>query len=114
MVQLTQSQLAYSEPKYQMTNVYHPMFPDTPGFIPQVTVQVDATYQILPTDDNINCDGTFTVTLVNENEVIKEVTVTSTNGTVTMAGDVTIETPSTITTGASETFYLERGQWWHK
>ena len=80
----------------------------------QTIVEANTTYQILPGDDIINCDGTFTVTLPNAVDAIKEVTITSTNGTITVAGDVTIETPSTVTTGASETFYLARNQWWHK
>lgn len=75
---------------------------------------INDTYTASPFDDVLNCDGTFNVTLPLENDAIKEITVTSTNGTITLFADVTIEAPNTITTGTGETFYLARGEWWHK
>lgn len=77
-------------------------------------IEVDANYQVRIVDDVISCDGTFTVTLPPSAIAAKEITISSTNGTITIAADVTLELPSSITTGASETFFLARGQWWHK
>jgi len=73
-----------------------------------------ATYQVLVTDDIINCAGTFTVTLPNFIGAVKEVTITSTTGTITAAADVTIEGTVTIASVSSRTFYPAAGQWWQK
>ena len=93
-------------------------FGGTGGVVPgdgaQTIVEVTADYQVLPGDDIINCDGTFNVTLPDAVDAIKEVTITSTNGTITILADVAIEQPSTLTTGASETFYLAQNMWNHK
>jgi len=80
----------------------------------QNIIEVDADYQALITDDIINCDGTFTVTFPIFPIAVKEITVTSTNGTITVASEVAIEGPVTLTTGTSQTFYPSRGQWFRK
>lgn len=80
----------------------------------QNIIEVDADYQALITDDILNCDGDMTITLVPSIIAAKEITVSSTDGEVTLDADVPIEAPSVMTTGTSETFYLSRGQWWHK
>jgi len=80
----------------------------------QVIREISTTYQVLVGDDIINCIGTFTVTLPNILNAVKEVTISSTSGTITVAGDATIEPPASVPTGASITFYPARGQWWQK
>jgi len=78
----------------------------------EVIVETSVDYQSFNVDDKINADASLTVTLVDFADAIKQVTISSTNGTVTLAGDVTIESPTSITTGVTVTVYPARGQWW--
>lgn len=71
-----------------------------------------ATYQALPSDDAINCQGTFTVTLPPIASAVKPVTITSTSATITVAGDATIPGATVLASGVSGTWYPARGQWW--
>lgn len=64
--------------------------------------------------DTVNCDGTFDVTLPDAADAFKEHTTTSTNGTITLLADATIQPPTTVSTDESVTVYFARGQWWHK
>lgn len=82
--------------------------------ISQSIPNVTSNHQALVTDDIIHCTGTFNVTLPNLADAIKEVTISSNSGTITVLGDVTIETPISLTTGQRATFYPADGQWWHK
>lgn len=77
-----------------------------------VTTNVDR--QVRATDKIINCSGSITVTLINIANATHEITITSTNGTVTLAADAVIEAPSTFTTGTSGTLYPARDQWYQK
>jgi len=85
------------------------------GKFPLIIVEADAAYAIT-NEDTVNCDGTFSVTLPNGVDAIKEHTVTATNGNITLTnGDgKTIQAPTTVTTGSSATVYFARDQWWHK
>ena len=78
------------------------------------TAEPNTTYQALVGDRYINCQGTFTTTLVDIADVEDEVTITSTSGTITLAADASIQSPTTVTTGNSVTLYKSRGQWYHK
>ena len=77
-------------------------------------VEVAAAYQVLVSDGAINCLGTFTVTLPNIADAVKDITVTSTVGTITVAGDATIQGITSLTTGTSAVWYPARGEWWRK
>lgn len=79
--------------------------------LPSGIVETNIAYQVVPADDIISCLGTFTVTLPPILTAIKPVTITSVTGTITLAGDATIQTPISITTGSSVTVYPARGQW---
>jgi len=97
-----------------MTDVYHPQFIGTGGQILKVEVEVSSNYQAEPTDDIITCTGDMNVNFVPIDKVIKEVTVASTDGIVTVTADVPIEEGSIMTPGTSETFYISFGEWHHK
>ena len=77
-------------------------------------VEANANYQVLLKDDAINCDGTFTVTLVDIATAKNAVVVTSTNGIITTAGDAVIQGETDLTTGTSAEWYPARGQWWRR
>jgi len=81
--------------------------------LPSGIVETNIAYQVVPADDIISCLGTFTVTLPPILTAIKPVTITSVTGTITLAGDATIQTPTSVTTGSSVTVYPARGQWFH-
>jgi len=76
--------------------------------------EVTANYQVLVADDIIHGTGTFNVTLPNIVDATHEVTVSSIAGTLTLLGDATIESPTSLTTGQRATVYPAGGQWWHK
>lgn len=80
----------------------------------QDIVEVSTTYQVIIDDDIIAATGTFTVTLVDIGDAIKEITISSFSGTITLAGDATIQTPNSLTTGTSVTLYPAGGEWFHK
>lgn len=80
----------------------------------QSIIEVDANYQATPSDDIINGDGTFTVTFPPILTAIQSITISSTNGSITLAGDATIQGSTTLTNGTSAEFYPARGQWWRK
>lgn len=79
--------------------------------LPSGIVETDIAYQVLPADDIISCLGTFTVTLPPILTAIKPVTITSVTGVITLSGDATIQSPTSVTTGSSVTVYPARGQW---
>jgi len=81
---------------------------------PSGIVETDVNYQVVLGDKFINCLGSITITLINIANAVDEITITSTNGTVTLAADATIQTPSTFTTGTGGTVYPARGQWHQK
>lgn len=97
-----------------MNDVYHPLFPASPGYVPLVITEVSGDHQVLPNEDVISSSGNNNITFPDENDVIKDITVASDSGTATCLADVAIDSPSTVTAGASETFYLARGQWNHR
>lgn len=74
----------------------------------------DANFQVVQGVGIVNCDGTFNVTLIDEADVINSglVSITSTNGTITVLADVTINGTATMTTGVTGDFYRSRGEWW--
>ena len=80
----------------------------------QDIVAVTTTYQVQVDDDIVSATGTFTVTLVPIATAVKEVTIVAISGTITLAADATIQTPTTLTTGTSVTVYPASGQWFHK
>lgn len=86
----------------------------TPISAPPFVFEADAAHQVIIGEGIINCDGTFNVTLVDEADVINSglVKITSTNGTITVLADVTINGSATLTTGVSVDFYKARGEWW--
>ena len=61
-------------------------------------IETDADYQVLLYDDAINCDGTFDVTLIAIADAVDPIIVTSTNGTVSILADATIQGSSSVTT----------------
>jgi hypothetical protein len=77
-------------------------------------VEADGAYQVLPNDDAINCDGTFTVTLLPIADAIQPIIISSTNGTITVAADATIQGSASVTTGTSAEWYPARGEWWRR
>jgi hypothetical protein len=77
-------------------------------------VEAGSTYQVLPNDDAINCDGTFTVTLLPIADAIQPIIITSTSGTITVAGNATIQGSTSVTTGTSAEWYPARGEWWRR
>lgn len=81
--------------------------------LPSGIVETDIAYQILIADDIINCLGTFNVTLPAIDDAIKPISISSTSGTITLVGDATIQTPTTVTTNSTVTVYPARGEWVH-
>ena len=77
-------------------------------------VEADETYQVLVHDDAINCDGTFTVTFADIADTVGSIIVTSTNGTITVAGDAPIQGSTSLTTGTSAEWYPARDEWWRR
>ena len=75
-------------------------------------VEADDAYQVLVTDDQISCDGAFTVTLPAIADSYKPIGISSTNGTITVAGDATIQGAASVTTGTNAEWFPARGQWW--
>ena len=75
-------------------------------------IEADADYQVLLYDDAINCDGTFDVTLIDIADAVDPIIVTSTNGTVSILADATIQGSASVSTGTSAEWYPARGQWW--
>lgn len=73
-----------------------------------------ADYQALANDDIVHFTGTNTLTLVNIASAIKEITIGSETGTTTLAGDATIQAPTTVSAGSAVTLYPAAGKWWHK
>jgi len=92
----------------------HPQFIGTSGGVLKVETEVSADYQAEVTDDIITCTGDMNVNFVPIDKAIKEVTIASTDGTVTVTADVPIEEGSVMTPGTSETFYISQGEWRHK
>jgi len=88
-------------------------YSDIGGNTPQNIVVVAVNYQIQVSDDIINATGPINVTLPDIADAIKEVTITSASGLITLLGDATIQSPTTVSTG-SVTLYPANGQWWHK
>ena len=80
----------------------------------ETIVEADTTYQVAPSDDIVNCEGTFTVTLPPYLTGAQSIAITSTNGTITLSADATIQGSTTLTTGTGAEFYPARGQWWRK
>lgn len=80
----------------------------------QDIVEVTDDYDVQQDDDIINCNGTFMVTLPPIAIAIKEITISSTNGIITLAADATIEGAGSVPNQTSITFYPARGQWWIK
>lgn len=83
------------------------------GKQPLIVAEADAAHAIT-NEDIVNCAGNFTVTLPAINNAMKAHTITSTSGTITIAGDATIQAPASVTIGNSVTVYPARGQWWHR
>ena len=79
----------------------------------QYIIEATDDYQVRIVDDIIVCNGTFNVTLPPSDIARKQVTVISTNGTITVLGDVPIESSNILTTGAAENFVLAFAQWFH-
>jgi hypothetical protein len=77
-------------------------------------VEADASYQVKLYDNAVNCDGTFTVTLLPVAKVVNghPIVISSTNGVVTIAADVSIQGSNTVTNETGVEFYFARGQWW--
>lgn len=75
-------------------------------------VEADVAYQVLVTDDQISCDGTFTVTLPDIADAYKAVGVSSTTGTITIAGDATINGGTSLISGTESVWFPARGEWW--
>lgn len=82
----------------------------------EINGAVTPIYQALATDDLIYCTGDVEVIFPVAAIVYKELTIGSTNGTVTTSttDGTPIEAGSTMTTDTSETFILTFGEWRHK
>lgn len=76
-------------------------------------VETNVDYQALPTDKIINCNGSVRITFPAITIAFQALTITSTTGNVTTAADVTIQSPTNVSTGTTSTFYPARGQWFH-
>ena len=80
-----------------------------------IEVNAPGPFQALNTHDILNCaGGAMTVNVPNIEVAVKELTIDATDGTVTLTGNATIETPNVITTGVKVTIYPARGEWWQK
>tara|TARA_R110002096_G_scaffold275751_1_gene469490 strand:+ start:194 stop:682 length:489 start_codon:yes stop_codon:yes gene_type:complete len=75
-------------------------------------VEADANYQIMASDDIINCNGSFTVTFPPILTAAQSMKISSVNGTIVLAADATIQGSQSLTTGTGAEFYPARGQWW--
>jgi len=76
-------------------------------------VPTNVDYQVKVNDKIINCSGSITITLPDNAVAVREVTITSIAGTVTVVGDAPIQTTS-VSTGTSITLYPVRGEWFDK
>lgn len=76
-------------------------------------VEANSNYTVQPGDKIINCNGTLSVTLIGISSASDPITVTSTAGTITLIADAPIQSPTTVTTGASSTLYPARSSWFH-
>jgi len=96
-------------------NLVEEMISSIRGAMNIIEVDAPGPFQALNTNDILNCAGGAMTVIVPDIEVaVKELTIDATDGTVTLTGNATIETPNIVTTGVKVTIYVARGQWWQK